>query len=196
MIGNSLPRYTYGAMADASWNNFFVSVFVQGVGQQDWYPGAEAGLFWGQYNRPYNKIPESQLGNIWSEDNLNAYFPRYRGYIAQNTGGTLTQTQTKYLQNAAYIRLKNVQLGYNLPVTFISRVKMTAARVYVSGENLWTWSPLYKVSKDLDVENIGRSDQLISPASATSTDPNNNSSGNGNNYPILKSLTLGLAVTF
>ncbi|MBO3270209.1 SusC/RagA family TonB-linked outer membrane protein [Hymenobacter defluvii] len=196
VIGNSLPRYTYGVMADASWHNFFFSAFFQGVGHQDWYPGAEAGTFWGQYNRPYNKIPKSQLGNIWSEDNPDAYFPRYRGYVAQNGAGELTQTQTRYLINAAYIRLKNVQLGYNLPVSLINRAKLSAARVYVSGENLWAWSPLYKITRDLDVESIGRSDALLSPPAANSSNPNSNSSGNGNNYPILKSVILGLSVTF
>ncbi|OUJ74099.1 SusC/RagA family TonB-linked outer membrane protein [Hymenobacter crusticola] len=196
VIGNTLPRYTYGAMADASWNNFFVSIFFQGVGHQDWYPGAEAGTFWGQYNRPYNKIPKSQLGNIWSEDNPDAYFPRYRGYVSQNGAGELTQIQTKYLQNVAYIRLKNLQIGYNLPVAFINRIKMNAARVYLSGENLWAWSPFYKITKDIDVENIGRSDVLLTPPDATASNPNSGNSGNANNYPILKSFTLGLSVTF
>jgi TonB-linked SusC/RagA family outer membrane protein len=196
VIGNALPRYTYGAMADASWHDFFVSVFFQGVGHQDWYPGSEAGTFWGQYNRPYNKIPKSQLGNIWSEENPNAYFPRYRGYVSQNGAGELSQTQTKYLQNVAYVRLKNIQLGYNLPQSLIGRIKMSNARVFVSGENLWTWSPFYKITEDIDVENIGRSDMLLSPPSASSTNPNSNSSGNANNYPILKSVTLGLSATF
>jgi TonB-linked SusC/RagA family outer membrane protein len=186
VIGNSLPRYTYGAAADVSWSNFFFSVFFQGVGHQDWYPGSEAGTFWGQYNRPYNKVPESQLGNIWSEDNPNAYFPRYRGYVSQNGAGELTQTQTRYLQNVAYIRLKNIQLGYTLPVAFVSKAKLTAARVYLSGENLWSWSPLYRITRDLDVENIGASDALLTSSN----------SGNGNNYPILKSVTLGLSATF
>jgi len=186
VIGNALPRYTYGVMADAGWHNFFFSAFFQGVGHQDWYPGSEAGTFWGQYNRPYGKVPTSQLGNIWSEENPDAYFPRYRGYVAQNGAGELTQVQTRYLINAAYIRLKNIQLGYNLPTSLIGRAKLSAARVYVSGENLWSWSPLYKITRDLDVESIGASDQVLT----------NSNSGNGNNYPILKSVIMGLSVTF
>ncbi|CAL1521453.1 TonB-dependent receptor [Chitinophaga sp. MM2321] len=185
IIGDTLPRYTYGIALNADWNNFFFSVFFQGVAQQDWWPGAESDVFWGQYNRPYNFLPKSQVGKIWSEDNPDAYFPRYRGYVAQNTAGELKQPQTKYLQNAAYIRMKNIQIGYNLPKALISRAKITAARVYLSGENLWSWSPLYKITKDLDVESIRRSD--------TVTDTN--SSGNGNNYPILKSFTFGLSIT-
>ncbi|HEY0108535.1 MAG TPA: SusC/RagA family TonB-linked outer membrane protein, partial [Fibrella sp.] len=115
IIGNSTPRYTYGMMLGLDWSNFFFSAFVQGVGQQDWYPSREANLFWGQYNRPYGGIPKSQLGNIWTEQNVDAYFPRYVSRIASNANGTLAAPQTKYLQNVAYMRLKNIQFGYNLP---------------------------------------------------------------------------------
>lgn len=186
IIGNATPRYTYGIGVDADWNNFFFSAFFQGVAKRDWYPGSEASVFWGQYNRPYNKIPASQLGKIWSEDNPNAYFPRYRGYTAQNGSGELSQAQTKYMQNAAYLRMKNVQVGYNLPLHLIQKIKLNSLRVFVSGENLLTWSPLYKVTKDIDPESINGSDRVL-------TDGN---SGNGNNYPILKSVTLGLTATF
>ncbi|MBS1566736.1 MAG: SusC/RagA family protein, partial [Bacteroidetes bacterium] len=187
IIGNATPRYAYGIVIDLDWNGFFFSTFFQGIGKQDWWPGAEADVFWGQYNRPYNKIPKSQLGKIWSESNPDAYFPRYRGYAAQGGGKELNAIQTRYLQNAAYIRMKNIQLGYNLPQKVLSRLRMSNAKLYVSGENLWSWSPLYRITKDLDVENIGKSDVLL-------TGTTNN--GNGNNYPILKSITFGLSVTF
>lgn len=186
IIGNTTPRYTFGFGMDADWNSFFFSAFFQGVGKRDWYPGPEADYFWGQYNRPYNKVPVSQLDKIWSETNPNAYFPRYRGYSAQNGSNELTQVQTKYLQNAAYVRLKNIQLGYHLPLSLIRKIKLGDARVFVSGENLWTWSPLYKISKDLDPESINGSDRVL-------TDGTN---GNGNNYPVLKSITLGISATF
>ena len=186
IIGNSLPRYTYGISLDGGWNNFFISTFFQGVAKQDWYPGSEAGTFWGQYNRPYNRLPQFHLGNIWSEENPDAYFPRYRGYTAQNGSAELAQTQTRYLQNAAYIRMKNVQVGYNLPQSLIRNIKMTNARIYLSGENLFTWSPLYKLTRDLDVESINGSDRVLTSGG----------NGNGNNYPMLKSVTLGLSVNF
>lgn len=187
IIGDSTQHYTFGLNLSGDWNNFFVSVFFQGVGHQDWWPGSESDVFWGQYNRPYNYIFKSQLGKIWSESNPDAYFPRYRGYSAQSGNGELKAVQTRYLQNAAYIRLKNIQIGYNLPKSLVSRAKLAAARVYITGENLWSWSPMYRVTRDLDPESILRSD--------TVTDPTSNS-GNGNNYAILKSLTLGLNVTF
>jgi TonB-linked SusC/RagA family outer membrane protein len=186
IIGNSTPRYTFGALFDFDWNNFFVSMFFQGVGQQDWWPGAEADAFWGPYNRPYNRVPTEMVNEIWSEQNPNTYFPRLRGYVAQGTGRELQVPQTKYLQNAAYVRLKNLQIGYNLPQKWISRIKMTQAKIYLSADNIWTWSPMYRITHNLDVENIGGSDRVLT----------NGSNGNGNNYPMLKGWTLGLNIGF
>ncbi|MET0634519.1 MAG: SusC/RagA family TonB-linked outer membrane protein [Chitinophagaceae bacterium] len=186
IIGNSQPRYSFGAMFDFDWNNFFVSAFFQGVAKQDWWPGAEADAFWGPYNRPYNRVPTEMLNEIWSEENPDTYFPRLRGYIAQGSGRSLTSVQTKYLQNVAYVRLKNLQIGYNLPESITSKIKMTQARVYVSAENVWTYSPMYKISHNLDVESIQGSDRVLTDGK----------SGNGNNYPILKGWSVGLNVGF
>jgi len=187
IIGNILPRYTYGISLDANWNGVFFSAFFQGVAKQDWYPGGEAKNFWGQYNRPYNKIPTYQLGKIWSEDNPDAYFPRYRGYIAQNGSAALTQKQTQYLQNVAYLRLKNIQVGYNLPARLISKVSMSNARVYFSGENLLTVTPLYKLTRNIDPENASQPvDQIVSSGGGAL----------GMNYPMLKGYTIGVSVTF
>jgi len=187
IIGNSSPRYTYGISLNADWEGFFIGLFFQGVGKRDWYPGSEADVFWGQLNRPYNFLLKYQEGKIWSPQNPNTYFPRYRGYTAQNSQGELYTPQTRYLQNAAYIRLKNVQVGYNLPAGLVQKLKLTGVRFYVSGENLWTYSPMFKLTRDIDPESIGKSDIIL-----TGTTTNN---GNGNNYPILKSVTLGLNIT-
>lgn len=187
VVGNATPRYTYGANISGEYNNFFFGLFFQGVGKQDWWPGAEAAIFWGQYNRPYQYLFQSQVGNIWSAANPNAYFPRLRGYVAQNGSGELVNAQSKYIQNVRYLRLKNAQIGYNLPKGFIAKAHLNAARVYVSGENLFAVSPLYKHTKAMDVEGIGASDAILTGTS---------NSGNGNNYPILKSVSVGLSVTF
>jgi TonB-linked SusC/RagA family outer membrane protein len=187
IIGNNSPRYTFGINLGADWNNFIFSSFFQGVGKQDWFPSREASVFWGQYNRPYNPLPRWHLDNHWTPENPNAYMPRYVGRVANREGGILRDNpQTAYLQNIAYIRLKNIQFGYNLPVRLISRIGAENARVYISGENLWTWSPLYKITRDLDVENTGPSDLKLSSGT----------SGDGYNYPMLKSISLGLSVTF
>jgi hypothetical protein len=186
IIGNSSPRYLYGINLSADWNGIFFSAFFQGVGKQDWYPSTEAGVFWGQYNRPYNKLPRWHLDNHWTPDNPNAYLPRYVSRLANRPGGILTFAQTRYLQNVAYIRLKNVQVGYSLPQKWISKIKATNARIYISAENIWTASPLYKLTRDIDVENAVVSDQVFTTTNA----------GDGYNYSMMKGITFGLSITF
>lgn len=191
VIGNSLPRYSYSVNLSGDWNNFFLSAFFQGVGKQDWYPSSEC-IFWGQYNRPYNNMPTWHQGNYWTEDNTDAYLPRYAGYNA-----SLKSTpQTRYLQNVAYIRLKNLQFGYTLPQQVISKAKLQNVRVYISAENLWCWSPLYKHTRDLDVTNIYGSDPDLTDADMSSGLNGDRGSGDGNSYPQMKSVSLGLSVTF
>lgn len=193
IIGNTTPRYTYGVGLGADWNGLFISAFFQGVGKQDWWPGTDNSFFWGQYSRPYSNIPSSMIGNIWSEDNPDAYFPRYRGYVALQSSRELSVVQTRYLQNVAYLRLKNLQVGYNLPQKLLSSVKMQNARIYVSGENLWSWSPLYKHTNNIDVGSIYGQDK------EASSEMGNSGISNGSqvyNYPILKTISVGLSVTF
>lgn len=197
VIGNSTPRYAFGFNVGGDWNGFFLNAFFQGIGKQNWWPGNDNALFWGQYNRPYNNVPKSMIGEIWSEDNPNAYFPRYRGYVALQGTRELSVAQTRYLQNVAYIRLKNLQLGYNLPKNIISKAGMQNARLYVTAENLWCWSPLHKHTKNFDVTNIYGEDEEAK-----------NMTGNGGlnsiiayggssySYPLLKSISFGLSVTF
>jgi hypothetical protein len=186
IIGNSSPRYTFGVNLGAEWNNFFISAFFQGVAKQDWFPSTEAGVFWGQYNRPYGKLPSWHLNNHWTPENPNALLPRYVSRLANRQGGILREAQTRYILDASYVRLKNLQIGYNLPQRLIQKIHMVNARVYVSGENIWTMASLYKITRDIDPENTGPSDQLFTTTNA----------GDGYNYPIMKSVIFGLSITF
>ena len=189
IIGNSSPRYTYGVNLGADWNNISFSVFFQGVGKQQWYPSTETEMFWGQYNRPYNNVPVFHLGNMWTPENTNAYFPRTMSRAASNnTNRTLGVAQTRYLQNVAYLRMKNIQIGYNLPSRWISRISAKSLRVYFSGENLLTYSPMYKIVKNtIDVENAVVADRDLN---------NNPTNGDGYNYPLMKSYSFGINVGF
>lgn len=190
VVGNSSPRYTYGFNFGANWNNFFFSAFLQGVGKQDWFPDREASFFWGQYNRPYNKLPKWHLDNVWSEDNPNAFLPRYRGYTVLGSSRELGVVQSRYIMDVAYIRLKNIQLGYNIPQSLMQNVSfLSSVKLYVSGENLLSWSPLYKTTTDFDVENIGGSDPELTSGSGRR-------SGNVLNYPMLKTVSFGISATF
>ena len=114
IIGNSEPRFIYGINLSGDWNNFFVSAFFQGVGKQDWWPGSEASYFWGMYNRPYNDMPKSHLGNIWTEENPNTYFPRL---IYYNIVLTSKKRSIKYSLNSNYIGETYVRRSISFSIT-------------------------------------------------------------------------------
>ena len=193
IIGNSEPRFIYGITLGADWRGFFFNSFFQGVGKQQWYPSSEA-RFWGQYNRPYNHYPR------WQEDqqfrpelnNFDAYLPLLVGYTARESDGQLGAPSDRYLQNVAYIRLRSLSIGYTIPKHISGKIGANDLKVYLSGENIFTWSPLYKRTKDTDVTGIwGAGTELTGlDSNATRTD------GDGFSYPMLKAFTIGLSVNF
>lgn len=190
VIGNSLPRFTYGFQLGMKYRNVSLSAFLQGVAKRDWYPPSESFYFWGQYNRPYSPLPTSHLGNYYNADpenpNPDAYFPRYSGLLAYNASGALAQPQTKYLQDASYLRLKNITLSYALPDNLIQKIAADDITVFFTGQNLFTFSNLFKYSKNIDPETI----ESINP------DTGDEAFGGGNGYPMLKTYTVGINLTF
>lgn len=184
IIGNAEPRYIYSFGFDFEWNGITLSAFFQGVGKQDWYPSNEASTLWGQYNRPYGQMPKWHIGNYWTEDNPDAYLPRYTGYYAPLYKGT-NNANTRYLMDVSYIRLKNIQVGYTLPEKWTKAIKMKKISVFFSGENLWTWSPMYRHTRDIDVTaNIYGTDSVL------------DTTGDGYNYPTMRSYSFGINLTF
>lgn len=179
VIGNSRPRYMYGITTNVSWNNFSLDMFFQGVGKRDWYFNSSE--FWGQYSVWYGVIPKHTLEDNWTvsgEGDPNSYWPRYRGPMVY--GERELQPQTRYLQNVSYVRLKNISLAYTLPRTLSERVSLSRVQVYVAGQNLWTYSPMFKRVKNIDPETL---------------DFESGARYNGNNYPVLKTVTFGLNVS-
>ena len=188
IIGNTEPRFMFGLNLGADWNGFFVSAFFQGVMKQDYYPGREA-RFWGQYNRPYNYLPNWHIGNYYKEElgNFDAYLPRYKGYVAQGANRELSTPNDRYLQNVAYVRLRNLQIGYTIPKHISQKFYAQNVKVYLSAENLFTLSPWYKWQKDTDVTNIYGSNDNWGDGGG---------SGDGYNYPMLKSISAGVTINF
>lgn len=176
VIGNSTPRYQYSFNAGVNWRNFDLSVFFQGLGKMDYYPSNNADRFWGPYSRPYfSFIPKDFESKIWSPENPNAYFPSLLAYVALNSNNELRATNNKYLQDLAYLRLKNVSLGYMLPQHLTKKIKINALRVFVSGENVFTWTKFQ--TKYIDPE------QAMADA-------------NGRVYPFNKTYSFGFDITF
>ena len=184
IIGNTTPRYNYSFRLGFNWYGFDVAAFFQGIGKRDWYPAASPGSqgsnsFWGPYSFPSTSFVHSDLpANCWTEDNRNAYFPRQRGYQTYS-GGSLATINDRYLQSISYLRFKNLTIGYTVPLK--NKKVFDRIRVYVSGENLYYWSPLKKYCKTIDPE-------LISTSTYTSN------TGTGYAYP--RTYTVGVDIAF
>ena len=184
IIGNTSPRFPYSFNLDLSWHGVYVSAFIQGVGKRLWCPTKE-GPFWGQYCRPYAQAYKWQLDNCWDPvTNPDALLPVYTGYC-----GISWQNKRidRYMMNVSYVRLKNLQIGYNFPKKIIDKLKMSQLSIYFSGENLWTWSPLHKYTKDFDV---------VTVCYGSDTDITSEQNGDGYNYPTMSTFSLGLQIGF
>lgn len=173
-IGNSMPRYNYGITVNMAWMGFDLSMFWQGIGKQNVYPGGNNMLFWGPYARAYSSfIPEDFPSKVWSKNNRNAYFPRPVADLARSFA--MSRPNDRYLQNLAYCRLKNLTVGYTLPKTLTKKVYLEKVRLYFSGENLFITSKL-------------KSDYIDPEQMMHDT--------NGRVYPFSKTFSFGLDVSF
>lgn len=191
IVGNTSARYHFGLNLGANWNGFGISAFIQGIGKKNWYPHTESAFFWGQYNRPYSYMLKMHTGDdVWSEENQNfdAYWPRYRAYLASSSQRAMTLVNDRYMQNAAYVRLKNLQVDYTFSPKVCNFLRVSDLRIYLAGDNLFTWSPLFKVTRNFDPE-------VISPGD-TDFRSTAGSDGDGYSYPMLGSYTFGVNVTF
>nr|WP_303925135.1 TonB-dependent receptor [Bacteroides intestinalis] len=174
VIGNNTPRYYFGIDLGADWKGFDMRCFFQGVLKKDVYQysyyfwgASPSGKWWStgfvEHGDYFRADSSHRLGQ-----NLNSYYPRPT-YSAKNQ-----QTQTRYLQNAAYIRLKNLQIGYTLPANLTQKIGFDKIRLYLSGENLWTGTSLSSI---FDPELIDQG-----------------ASGWGSAYPICRTISFGLSL--
>lgn len=179
ILGNSNPRFRFGLNLGLEWKGVDFSMFWQGVMKRDlWLSGA---MFWGLSGGEWQSTGlEEHLDYYRSESttsvfgaNTNAYYPKI--YMNKNMN---QQVQSKYIQNGAYARLKNIQLGYTLPKSIIDKIGIQRLRVYVSAENLLTITSL---SSGFD------------PETAYSNYTGDNS---GKTYPLQTTFAFGLNVTF
>ncbi|WP_163381224.1 SusC/RagA family TonB-linked outer membrane protein [Cyclobacterium sp. SYSU L10401] len=146
IIGNSTPRYSFGINNNLQWKNFTLNLFFQGVWSRDHWPTSGNWTWFFPFNAGH--VEKYFITDSWSEDNRDAYFPH--PHISTNDKKNI-QTQTRFLQNAGYIRLKNVNLGYNLPANWMQSIGFQSANIYFAGMNLWEYSP---IRPPLDPETI------------------------------------------
>ncbi len=173
VIGNSTPRFSFGVNANAEYKGFDFSIFLQGVGKRDaFFSNATAwdgAYFWGITGDLYTGMLTTEHYDRWTKDTPNGYFPKF--YMGGETRKN-SQPQTRYLQNAAYLRIKNIQLGYNIPQSIIEKVNCQRLRLFVNVENLATFT---KLIKTMDPEF---------------------SNSDGRLYPLQRVWACGLNVTF
>jgi TonB-linked SusC/RagA family outer membrane protein len=177
IIGNTAIRYPYSFEIAADWERFDIRAFFQGVGKRDWYPGAASIYFWGVYAQPWTNVTKKNMDH-WTEENPDAYFPRVKAYAAEDNNMELAAAQTKYLQDASYLRLKNLTVGYSLSKNVLKKLNISYLRFYLSAENVFTFSKLDK-GIDLDPEIIDRYNGFNSGA-----------------YPMQRIYSIGANLTF
>lgn len=143
-IGNQLPRYEYSLRVGAMLKGFDVEVLLQGVGKRDMW--STSSLFIPHAAGAQMNIFENQL-DYWTESNQNARFPRpyingafgSLSGLPDNSGCNNFAPQTKYLNNLAYLRVKNFTVGYTLPQNLTRKIFVEKLRFYFSAQNLFTF---------------------------------------------------------
>lgn len=178
IIGNTTPRYQYTVNGSISWKGLTLSMMFQGVAKRDWHPGSAA-YFWG--SGPYAQVTVfKEHMDFWSENNPNAYYPKPYIHSAGGVGSFQAKTKTTsdlYLQSAAYCRLKNLTLSYDLPTAWVKKAALQKVQVFFSGENLLTFTPLKGM---FDPESIFTKNDYTTEG--------------GKNYPMNRVLSVGLII--
>ncbi|MDR3132420.1 MAG: TonB-dependent receptor [Prevotellaceae bacterium] len=187
IIGNSTPRYQYGFRVGADYLGFDFSMFFQGVGKREiWGDGA---LVIPGYASAQGAMAQAIAEDFWREDRTDAFYPRPYD-LGKNTGEDSKlnnmHIQDRYLLNMAYLRLKNITLGYTLPEQLTHKIWLSKARVYVALENILTFDHLNGLPVDPEV---------ISGYSMFNTS-NYNGSRTGVGAPMFKNISFGIQLTF
>ena len=180
VIGNTQPRYQYNTRVGATYKDFDIDVFIQGVGKRDWWGIGNVAL---PMYQGLDILYANQL-DYWTPDNINAKYPRL--YPGNNTtpisginiGSNNFVPQTRYLLNLAYCRLKNVTIGYSIPDRLMGKYKVQKLRAYFSGQNL------------AEISNVG------APIDPEITDGSLTGGFIGRNWPFSRSYSFGLQLTF
>ena len=170
VIGNTTPRYEYSIRTGVNFKGFDLGGLLQGVGKRDYWGIGNVALASYHYDVLYDYQTD-----YWKEDNTDAFYPRP---FASNAGSYLPNTknigrllnggkmlmygknnyvpQTKYLQNLAYLRLKELSFGYTLPTRMTQKFYINKMRVYFAAYNLATWSKNFTpVDPESTINNYG-----------------------------------------
>jgi TonB-linked SusC/RagA family outer membrane protein len=164
-LGSLTPRYNFGINISVSYKNFDIGIFAQGVAKRTIFREGDYAIPWSAW---WRQPPVFYFGKTWNEDRPNAPYPEL-SFGSINYWNYQPSTLQKI--NAAYIRLKNLQVGYTFSSGLMKRLSISKARIYFSGQDLW----------ELDGVKGG-----WDPEASTS----------GFNYPFQRFYSAGIDVTF
>ncbi len=178
VIGNTTPRYIFGFRTGFNWKNIDFSAFFNGVGKRNnWATGA---VFIPGFVKN-EAIYQNQATDYWTPERPDAFYPRPSDPGGNNHNNNW-QCQTRYLMNMAYLRLKNVTIGYTFPKQWMQKIHLSSARVFVSGENLFTWDKL----------NVPIDPEIKQNAQGGFTD----AKSYGRTYPYFRTWSVGAQIKF
>ena len=132
IIGNETPRYNFGIRGTAEYKGFDFTLFFQGTMKRDIMPSKT--FYLSHYTSEWS-VPQKMNYDYWREDNRDAFFPR-----ARLNGSAVNENQTRFMLNGAYIRCKQLALGYTIPKYITEKAKISKLRVYFNADNLFEFS--------------------------------------------------------
>lgn len=185
VIGNTTPRYQYGFRLGAEYKGFDLSLFFQGVGERKIWGSGQLAI--PGYFAKEGAMPQAIAENYWKPDRTDAFYPRAWNMNGADEGYVM-RTQSRYMLDMSYLKIKNITLAYNLPSDLLKKIKIANARVYVSLENFITFDNLRGLP--IDPEAISGFSMLGSGSS------NYNLGRTGTSNPAFKSASAGLQVSF
>ncbi|MFD1770760.1 TonB-dependent receptor [Sphingobacterium suaedae] len=148
ILGSDIPRYTYGFRGDLNYKSFDFSFFLQGVGKADGYLAGNA-------RHPFinnSAMPQKVHLDRWTPDNTDASYPRFVYMKVHNT-----RMSSKWIEDASYLRLKNVQIGYTFSPEWTKKARISKLRIYASADNLFTKTNFfYGYDPEVPVANSGQ----------------------------------------
>jgi TonB-dependent starch-binding outer membrane protein SusC len=133
-LGNPFPDLTYSFNANLAWKGFDLNLFFQGVSGVEIFNAAKFTTM-NASQQGYNQL--SDIKGAWSPTNTSSSIPRVSAQDLNNNFGNVSDF---YVENGAYLRLKNMTLGYTVPASFIKQLSREKIRFYVTGTNLITWT--------------------------------------------------------
>ncbi|TKG95872.1 SusC/RagA family TonB-linked outer membrane protein [Puteibacter caeruleilacunae] len=141
-MGSPYPRYNFGVNLNGSWRNFDIGLFFQGVGKRTIYRNDSWTVPLGS---TWMAAPEYFFGQTWTAENQDALYPSLDNRVKDWNW----QATSLRIENGAYIRLKNVELGYTVPKELTQRIGLEKIRIYASGQDVWEY---HKFDRGPDVD--------------------------------------------